>query len=368
MPPFRVDVGERIEHEAALVNARVRQHGIATPDERARSDQIEIEDAVPPAAPGPPPETNLDALHEDQQRRRLDGDFRKDRGVDIGAAARPEWTGGANLRHGDHAQSSVGKRRNRGRDDLPGRSGSSAPVRSDGDDVCCGHAAARYSLRRMEANLAAPFGPEPPRDCPRCPRLVAYRLTNRAAHPDWWNAPVPGWGDPAAWLCVAGLAPGVSGANRTGRPFTGDGAGVLLYATLLKFGLAAGTYLARPDDGLRLSGVFISNAARCVPPGNRPTPEEVRNCRPFLEAQFGALPNLKVVIALGQIAHQSAVKALGGKLPKTPFGHGATHRLHGGVTVIDSYHCSRLNTNTGRLTPEMFEAVFAGALAEREAA
>lgn len=209
------------------------------------------------------------------------------------------------------------------------------------------------------------FPPNPPHDCPRCPRLVEYREVNRVAHPDWFNAPVPGWGDPAAWLCVAGLAPGVTGANRTGRPFTGDGAGVLLYATLAKFGLSEGEYAADPADGLRLTGAFISNAARCVPPANRPTPEEVRTCRPFLESQLASLPNLKVVVALGQIAHQSVVKALGGKLPKHPFAHGAVHRLHTGYTLVDSYHCSRLNTNTGRLTTPMFEAVFEAAMSAR---
>ena len=221
----------------------------------------------------------------------------------------------------------------------------------------------------MDTNLPpiadAPFPPDPPHDCPRCPRLVAYRAANRTAHPDWWNAPVPGWGDPEAWLCVVGLAPGVTGANRTGRPFTGDHAGVLLYATLAKFGLSEGEYAADPCDGLRLTGAFISNAARCVPPQNRPTPEEVRTCRPFLEAQLASLPDLRVVLALGQIAHQSAVKALGGKLPKHPFGHGAVHRLHTGATIVDSFHCSRLNTNTGRLTPAMFEAAFAAAVAAR---
>ena len=183
--------------------------------------------------------------------------------------------------------------------------------------------------------------------------------------PEGWNAPVPGWGDPAAWLCVVGLAPGVMGANRTGRPFTGDHAGVLLYDTLVKFGLAHGTYAARADDGLTLTGVFISNAVRCVPPANRPTPEETRTCRPFLDAQLAALPNLRVVIALGQIAHQSVVKALGGKLPKHPFAHGAEHRMLSGVWLVDSYHCSRLNTNTGRLTATMFEAVFGRAVALR---
>jgi len=199
---------------------------------------------------------------------------------------------------------------------------------------------------------------DPPHDCPLCPRLVDYRLANRARLPEGWNAPVPGWGDPAAWLCVVGLAPGVMGANRTGRPFTGDHAGVLLYETLGKFGLADGAYAARPDDGLRLRGAFISNAVRCVPPENRPTPEETRTCRPYLEAQLAALPGLRVVIALGQIAHQSAVKALGGRLPKVPFGHGAEHRMSASIWLVDSYHCSRLNTNTGRLTTAMFEAVF----------
>ena len=212
----------------------------------------------------------------------------------------------------------------------------------------------------MQPNLA-----EPPRDCPLCPRLVAYRAENRAAHPDWWNAPVPGFGDPEAWLCIAGLAPGVTGANRTGRPFTGDYAGVLLYATLAKFGLSDGTYDARPDDGLRLTGAFISNSVRCVPPQNKPDVSEIHNCRPFLAGQLAALPNLKVVLALGQIAHQSAVKALGGKLPKHRFAHAAVHRLHTGIVLVDSYHCSRYNTNTGRLTPAMFEDAFAAALAAR---
>jgi uracil-DNA glycosylase family 4 len=204
-----------------------------------------------------------------------------------------------------------------------------------------------------------PAAGEPPHDCPRCPRLVDYRLANRAAQPDWWNAPVPGFGDPQAWLAVVGLAPGVRGANRTGRPFTGDAAGVLLYDTLTKFGLVRGAYAASADDGITLDGVFITNAVRCVPPGNKPTTHETHACRPFLVDHLRALPALKVVVALGATAHQSTVKALGGKLPKTPFAHAAVHRLHTGFTVIDSYHCSQLNTNTGRLTPEMFEAVFA---------
>ncbi len=215
----------------------------------------------------------------------------------------------------------------------------------------------------MEANPEA----EPPHDCPRCPRLVDYRAANRAAHPDWWNAPVPAWGDPDAWLCVVGLAPGVTGANRTGRPFTGDHAGLLLYATLAEFGLSHGTFAARPDDGLVLDGVFIANAVRCVPPENKPVPAEIHACRPFLAAQLAALPQLEVVLALGAIAHQSAVKALGGKLPKARFAHGAVHRLPSGLALVDSYHCSRYNTNTGRLTPAMFAAAFAAAVAARVA-
>ena len=210
----------------------------------------------------------------------------------------------------------------------------------------------------METN-----SPEPPPDCPICPRLVDYRRANRAAHPDWWNAPVPGWGDLEARLCIVGLAPGVGGANRTGRPFTGDGAGVILYATLARLGATRGVYDARIDDGFTLDGVFITNAVRCVPPANAPTTAEKHACRPFLEAQLAALPRLRVVLALGGTAHQSAVKALGGKLPKHPFAHGAVHRLHTGVTLVDSYHCSRYNTNTGVLTPAMFEAAVAMAIA-----
>jgi uracil-DNA glycosylase family 4 len=206
-----------------------------------------------------------------------------------------------------------------------------------------------------------------PRDCPLCPRLVGFRHDLRARHAGWWNAPVPGFGDPQAWLAVVGLAPGMRGANRSGRPFTGDQAGVLLYTTLAKFGLSRGDYAASSDDGVQLDGVFITNAVRCVPPANKPETAEIHACRPFLVEHLRGLPDLKIVIALGGTAHQSAIKALGGKLPKTPFGHGAVHRLHTGYTVIDSYHCSQLNTNTGRLTPAMFEAVFAAALAARDA-
>ncbi|MBA3880354.1 MAG: uracil-DNA glycosylase [Sphingobium sp.] len=206
---------------------------------------------------------------------------------------------------------------------------------------------------------------EPPRDCPRCPRLVDYRAACRTEFPDWWNAPVPAFGDPDAWLAIIGLAPGKHGANRTGRPFTGDFAGDLLFATLAKYGFTLGTYDARADDGMQLHGAIILNAVKCLPPENKPTPEESRNCRPFLESQLAALPKLSVVIALGQIAHQSAVKALGGRLPKARFAHLAEHALPGGQTLIDSYHCSRYNQNTGRLTAAMFGAVFERAVALR---
>ena len=202
---------------------------------------------------------------------------------------------------------------------------------------------------------------EPPRDCPLCPRLVAFRGELRVEHPGWWNAPVPGWGDPTAWLAIIGLAPGKHGANRTGRPFTGDFAGELLFRTLLTHGLATGRYGADPADGLRLTGAVIVNAVRCLPPANKPTPVEIRTCRPFLERPLAALPRIRVLIALGQIAHDSAVRALGLKPAKARFGHLAEHPLPDGRVLIDSYHCSRYNQNTGRLTAAMFDAVFARA-------
>lgn len=200
--------------------------------------------------------------------------------------------------------------------------------------------------------------PSPDRDCPRCPRLAALRTHLRAEQPDWWNAPVPALGDPDPWLVIVGLAPGKNGANRTGRAFTGDASGDLLFATLARFGLA--------DQG-EPRGVLILNAVKCLPPDNKPVPAEIHACRDFLTAEIAALPSARIFVALGEIAHQSAVKALGGRLPKARFGHLAEHRLPGGRVLIDSYHCSRYNQNTGRLTPEMFEAVFARALALREA-
>ena len=209
---------------------------------------------------------------------------------------------------------------------------------------------------------------EPPRDCPLCPRLVAFREECRVEHPDWWNGPVSAFGDPAARIVLVGLAPGKHGANRTGRPFTGDYAGDLLFATLEKFGLSRGKYQARIDDGLELVDCAILNSVKCLPPQNRPLPEEVRTCRKFLQAGVDAMPKARIFIALGQIAHQSAVKVLGGRLPKARFGHLAEHRVPSGRIIIDSYHCSRYNTNTGRLTAEMFGAVFARAIELRDGA
>ena len=203
---------------------------------------------------------------------------------------------------------------------------------------------------------------EPPRDCPLCPRLVAFREELREEYPGWWNAPVPNFGDPDAWLAIVGLAPGKHGANRTGRPFTGDYAGVLLYETLLKFGLAEGRYEERPDDSLRLKGVAIVNSVKCLPPQNKPTPEESATCRSYFTLALAALGNARVQVALGQIAHQAAVRTAGGRLADYKFGHLAEHRLPDGRILIDSYHCSRYNQNTGRLTAAMFEAVFARAL------
>lgn len=198
----------------------------------------------------------------------------------------------------------------------------------------------------------------PPKDCTLCPRLVAYRRDYQASNPDWYNGAVPAFGDDDPWLLIVGLAPGLKGANRTGRPFTGDYAGDLLYATLAKMGLSEGAYDNNPNDGLKLKGVQITNAVRCVPPENKPTTQEIHTCRPFLSTQIESLPSLKVMLALGQIAHQSAIKAAGGKLPKYRFAHGAIHQLPSGLYLADSYHCSRYNTNTGRLTTDMFEAVF----------
>jgi uracil-DNA glycosylase len=192
---------------------------------------------------------------------------------------------------------------------------------------------------------------------------MAIRNDLRKAHPDWWNAPVPAFGDPNAWLAIVGLAPGRTGANRTGRPFTGDFAGELLYATLLKFGLAEGEYGARRDDGLRLKGAIILNAVKCLPPQNRTLPSEEANCRPFLKAAIDELPSVTTFIALGKVAHDSLCRCFALSASKAKFAHGTRHPLPGGRMLIDSYHCSRYNQNTGRLDRAMFEAVFEKAMA-----
>jgi len=200
---------------------------------------------------------------------------------------------------------------------------------------------------------------EPDRDCPLCPRLAAFREHWRQAEPSWHNAPVRTFGPPDARLLIVGLAPGLRGANRTGRPFTGDYAGDLLYRTMIAFGFATGTYAARPDDGLRLVDAAISNAVRCVPPENKPLPAEIANCRQFLAATIAAMPRLQAIIALARIAHDSVVAALGQRRAALPFAHGAVHQTGSGVGLHDSYHCSRYNTNTGVLTEAMFRDVFA---------
>jgi uracil-DNA glycosylase family 4 len=196
------------------------------------------------------------------------------------------------------------------------------------------------------------------RDCPRCPRLVAFREAWRARQPDWFNAPVPSFGPVEARLLIVGLAPGLQGANRTGRPFTGDYAGDLLYQTLIDYGFATGTYQARPDDGLALADARITNAVRCVPPENKPNGPEIAQCRDFLRATLSEMPNLAAIVALGRIAHNTTAVALGQRISALKFGHGALHTVDE-VAVFDSYHCSRYNTNTGVLTPEMFRKVFA---------
>lgn len=199
---------------------------------------------------------------------------------------------------------------------------------------------------------------EPSRDCPLCPRLAAFRKENRKAEPAWFNAPVHCFGPVSAELVIVGLAPGLRGANRTGRPFTGDYAGDLLYATLSEYGFGRGKYEARPDDGFLLVNARIVNAVRCVPPQNKPTPLEIKTCRQFLIAAMQEMKNAKAIVALGKIAHDSTVAAFGEKLSRHKFAHGAKHEI-AGYTLFDSYHCSRYNTNTGVLTPKMFHAVFA---------
>ena len=208
--------------------------------------------------------------------------------------------------------------------------------------------------------LIAP--PEAPKDCPLCPRLHGFIAANRVAHPDWYNGAVPSFGDSSGRLLIVGLAPGLQGANKTGRPFTGDYAGDLLYSTLDKYGLSTGKFQARPDDGLKLKDTLITNAVRCVPPENKPTGAEIVACRQFLISRIAAMPKLKVMLALGRIAHDSTVRALGAKPNASVFGHAKRHVIagpNGPLILHSSYHCSRYNTNTGRLTEEMFHNVFA---------
>lgn len=199
---------------------------------------------------------------------------------------------------------------------------------------------------------------DPPRDCKRCPRLYDFIDGYRRLEPDWFNGPVPTLGDKQARILIIGLAPGLRGANRTGRPFTGDYAGDLLYATLSKFGFSTGTYDRRPDDGVILKDIAITNAVRCVPPQNKPTTQEIKNCRPFLQNTMAANSNLQGFLVLGRIAHETLLRTFDIPLKTHPFSHGAVHSLTSGHVLFDSYHCSRYNTNTGRLTTDMFEDVF----------
>ena len=204
----------------------------------------------------------------------------------------------------------------------------------------------------------APTPADPPLDCDKCSRLVDFRHANSEKHPDWHNAPVPSFGSADCTLLIVGLAPGLQGANRTGRPFTGDYAGDLLYPTLLKFGWAKGTYKQSANDGLKLKKCRITNAVRCVPPQNKPVGAEQKACRPYLVDEIAALPKLKTILALGRVAHEAIVATFELKKSTYPFIHGAKHPLPNGTMLTDSYHCSRYNLNTGRLTTEMFESVF----------
>jgi uracil-DNA glycosylase len=214
--------------------------------------------------------------------------------------------------------------------------------------------------RRERHALSVQGGRTPGHDCPVCPRLVEFRQANREREPHWHNGPVPSFGPADARLLIVGLAPGLKGANRTGRPFTGDYAGDLLYATLEKFGWGSGGYRREASDGFRLIDCRITNAVRCVPPENKPIPAEIAGCRPFLEEEIASMDRLKAILALGSIAHGSVLRALGERVAAYAYRHGAIHTMKGGLLLADSYHCSRYNTNTGRLTPAMFEAVFEG--------
>ncbi len=196
-------------------------------------------------------------------------------------------------------------------------------------------------------------------DCRRCTRLAAFVDDVHEANPSYFCRPVPPFGDGAARLVIVGLAPGMHGANASGRPFTGDHAGILLYATLFKFGFSTRATSSGADDGLRLLGARITNAVKCLPPGNKPLPDEIRNCNSYLSAELASLPDGAAILALGRVAHDAALRALGLVGRDYPFSHGSQHALNRGAHLFDSYHCSRYNTNTRRLTTEMFESVFA---------
>jgi uracil-DNA glycosylase len=215
---------------------------------------------------------------------------------------------------------------------------------------------APMDMRSRPREVAGPSEPLP--DCPLCPRLVSFREANQTQYPDWFNAPVPSFGPADAELLIVGLAPGLKGANRTGRPFTGDYAGILLYETLLRYGFASGTYAERPDDGLVLTGCRITNSVRCVPPQNKPLPDEIATCRVFLNGVLADMRNLHAILALGKIAFDTVIRTAGLKPSQIKFGHGEAADLGEGRKLFGSYHCSRYNTNTGRLTPAMFHGVF----------
>jgi uracil-DNA glycosylase len=388
--PIGGNCGEWLEDEASPSELRMgnRQPPRAEPA-AAPQDDVEVQHARPPALARAAPELSFDCLEPPQQRGCIQLAFdQRDRIGEVASAAaeRPIEDDGRRVEQAEVLVEPGDRRLHdlRRPAEAPVR-----PVRADGDGVEVRRFGQTTTvrpelvegtafLRRPKnknspstssgrtvwggvthirpANLSPIPQAEAPRDCPLCPRLVALREQLRAERAGWWNAPVPAFGDPNAWLAIVGLAPGKQGANRTGRPFTGDYSGELFYSTLLKFGLAEGEYRGEADDGVGLVGATVLNAVKCLPPGNRPLPSEIATCRNFLEASLAALPTVKVVIALGQIAHASAAKALG--LGRSRFAHGAEAVTAHGPVLLASYHCSRQNTNTGKLTRQMFESVF----------
>jgi len=370
--PAGRDLDERAQHEFSLGQGRVGHHDrLGGMDPSGPQQDVEIEHAGSPAPAGAAAEAGLHVLEQDKQFAGGQRRVQNDGGVREAASCASECRRGQDRRSRGHRKTGFAQRTNRGGDDSCGCAVAAVPpIGPKRDGVACPvHPAAPTTAPMLPASPDHRLPPspvatlEPPRDCPLCPRLVAFRQACRAEHPGWWNSPVPVFGDSNAWLGIAGLAPGKHGANRTGRAFTGDHAGVLLFETLAKFGLAEGTYRAEPDDGFRLSGAAIINSVRCLPPQNKPNPDEIAMCRQFYTAALDALPKVRVLVALGQIAHGSAVRTAGGRQAAYKFGHLTEHALPDGRILIDSYHCSRYNQNTGRLTREMFEAVFAKAVA-----